>query len=349
MEVLFLSSSDLEKVGMSFKECVKCCERSFIAHGQKKYEMPPKPGVHSLGNSFIHAMPGYLEEKGSGKDAPIGIKWIAGYPDNPGKKLPTITGLMVLNDAKTGLVKAVMDGAFVTNIRTAAATCATFKKLGDPSWTSIGLCGAGMQGKWNVIALSGYMNIKKIKVFDKIPAALEAFKKLMAEKVPGAECEFCDTEEKACRDVDCILAATGAQPEPFLFTDWVKPGCLIFPIHAKGWNRDALKKSDIKFVVDDYNQFKNLTGGWYDEHPEPYAQTGEILSGAKQPPGGTVFCVNTGLGLHDLTTADRLLEMIQEKGMSIGQKNSDGQTRSSIFVHSASKRSLHEGKGLNLS
>lgn len=320
MECLLLSSTDLESLGMTFEENIACCEASFTAHGNKTFEMPPKPGVHALGDSFIHAMPGYLAAKGSGEDKAIGIKWIAGYPSNPSKKLPMITGLMVLNDSQTGLVKCVMDGAFVTNIRTAGATCASFKKLGSKDYTSIGLCGAGMQGKWNIIALSGLMNLKTLKVFDVFAPALEAMKVLMAEKCPGVEVIFCDTEQKACTDVDVIITATGAKPEPFLFTEWVKPGCLIFPIHAKGWNRDALGKVD-KFVVDDYDQFKMLTGDWYSNLPAtPYAETGEIVSGSKPGRTGTetIMCINTGLGLHDLTTAEGLLKLRKDKGLTCG-------------------------------
>lgn len=321
MEVLLLSSTELESIGMTFVEATDCCAEAFCAHGHKTYEMPPKPGVHSKGNSFIHAMPCYLSKPHSGEEKPIGIKWIAGYPDNPSKKLPTITGLMILNDPKTGFVKCVMDGAFVTNIRTAGATCAAFRKLGTPEMTSIGLVGAGMQGKWNVLALSGIMNLQVVKVYDLFPAAVTAFEKLMQEKVPGVKVVAAASEKETITDVDVVLTCTGAKADPFLFTEWCKPGCLIFPIHAKGWNRDALKVCD-KFVVDDYDQFKMLTGGWYEEPPAPYAETGEIVNGSKPGRQGNekIICINTGLGLHDLTTAHRLLTMIEERNLNIGRR-----------------------------
>eukprot|EP00747_Dinoflagellata_sp_TGD_P119267 gnl/TRDRNA2_/TRDRNA2_172985_c0_seq3.p1 gnl/TRDRNA2_/TRDRNA2_172985_c0~~gnl/TRDRNA2_/TRDRNA2_172985_c0_seq3.p1 ORF type:complete len:342 (-),score=76.46 gnl/TRDRNA2_/TRDRNA2_172985_c0_seq3:103-1128(-) len=324
MEVLVFSGPDLESLGMTFEENTACCEEAFTAHGNKTYEMPPKPGVHSMPGAFIHAMPGYLAKKGSGEEKAIGIKWIAGYPDNPKNKLPFISGLMVLNDPKTGLVQCVMDGAFVTNIRTSGATCASFKKLGHKDMSSIALCGTGMQGKWNIIGLSGIMpNLKKIKCFDVFPAAIEGFKKLMAEKLPGVEVVACASNQECVSDVDVIITTAPTTPgqPPIYQLDWVKKGALIFPIHAKGWNPDALKKCD-KYIVDDYDQFTNLTGGWY-EDTKPYAETGEVINGSR--PGResnteTIICVNTGLGLHDLTTAKALLKMREEKGLNIGQK-----------------------------
>jgi len=281
--------------------------------------MPPKPGVHALGDSFIHAMPCYLAPAKSCEDAPCGLKWIAGYSSNPKNKLPMISGVMILNDYKTGFVKAMMDGAFVTNIRTAGATCAAYKKLRKPTDEAVGLCGAGMQGKWNVVALSGLMTIKKLKVFDVVQPALEACKTLMAEKIPGCEVVFCSTEKEACTDVDVILTATGAQAEPVFFTEWVKPGCTIFPIMSRGWCRDALKTC-AKFICDDWEQFKMLTGKWYDEPDAPYAETGEIIAGKKAGREGneTIICINTGLGLHDLVTADALLKKREALGLTCG-------------------------------
>jgi len=319
MDILMLSASDLESIGMSFEENTACCEKSFTAHGNKHYEMPPKPGVHALTDSFIHAMPCYLAPAKSCEDAACGIKWIAGYSSNPKNGLPMISGAMLLNDYKTGFVKAIMDGAFVTNIRTAGATCASYKKLCKPTDEAVGLCGAGMQGKWNVIALSGLMTIKKLKVFDVVPAALEACKKLVTEKIPGCEVVFCDKEKDACSDVDVLLTATGAQAEPVFFTEWVKPGCTIFPIMARGWNRDALKTC-AKFICDDWDQFRMLTAKWYDEPEAPYAETGEIIAGKKAGREGneTIICINTGLGLHDLVTADALLKKREALGLTCG-------------------------------
>lgn len=323
MEVLLLSGPDLQSIGMTFADAAKCCDDAFQAHGKKHYEMPPKPGVHSLGNSFIHAMPGYMAPKGSGEEAAIGIKWIAGYPDNGKNRKPVITGLMVLNDPQTGYVKAAMDGAFVTNIRTAGATAASYPKFGRPSVdTSIGLVGCGMQGKWNVVALSGLMNLKKVKAYDVFPAAIESFKKVIEENCPGVEVEAVGSEQECVTDVDVILTATVAADKPFLFCDWVKKGATIFPIHAKGWDNDAAGKVD-KFVVDDIPQFKSLTGGWYSANETFHGETGEVLAAAK--PGREnddekIMVINTGLGLHDLTTATRLLQMKEEKGLDIGIK-----------------------------
>ncbi len=112
-QFLYLSRADVEAVELPMPEIIDALEVAFRQHGQGKVEMPPKPGVHSRPDAFIHAMPCYIP----GPEA-IGIKWVAGYPENPKRGLPYITGLLVLNDAETGLPLAVMDCTWITAKRT---------------------------------------------------------------------------------------------------------------------------------------------------------------------------------------------------------------------------------------
>ena len=80
-------------------------------------EMPPKIGVHPRADAFLHAMPAYLRET----DA-VTLKWVSGFPDNPARGLPFISGVIVVNDADTGLPVAILDAAEITAARTAAAS-----------------------------------------------------------------------------------------------------------------------------------------------------------------------------------------------------------------------------------
>ena len=89
--------------------------------------MPPKPGVHSRPDAFIHAMPAYIPALRA-----IGMKWVSGYPENQARGLPYITGLLILNDDETGLPLAVMDCTWITAMRTGAATALAGALPGAP-------------------------------------------------------------------------------------------------------------------------------------------------------------------------------------------------------------------------
>lgn len=83
VEMLYLSQEDILQIGLPLKEVISLVESGLREHGQGLVENPPKPGIHSKVNSFIHAMPAYFHRLGIG-----GIKWVSGYPDNRRLCLP---------------------------------------------------------------------------------------------------------------------------------------------------------------------------------------------------------------------------------------------------------------------
>ena len=112
MELVYLSRADVEGLEMSMREVLDALDLGFAAKGRGNTEMPPKPGIHTRPDCFIHAMPAYVQEL-----EVAGLKWVSGYPPNPAKGLPYITGLLVLNDCETGVPLAVMDCGWVTAMR----------------------------------------------------------------------------------------------------------------------------------------------------------------------------------------------------------------------------------------
>ena len=100
----YLSRQQVEETGISMAEMIEAVEAMFRDKGHGRVEMPPKPGIHTRPDAFIHAMPAYLPGAGA-----AGMKWISGYPANPARGLPYISGLMILNDDDTGIPIAVFD------------------------------------------------------------------------------------------------------------------------------------------------------------------------------------------------------------------------------------------------
>jgi ornithine cyclodeaminase/alanine dehydrogenase len=103
-KILYLSRSDVESVALDVKTIISLLEEAFRLKGRGLVEMPPKPGIHTKPDAFIHAMPAYIPGMRS-----AGIKWVSGYPENYKHGLPYISGLLILNDVETGLPYVVMD------------------------------------------------------------------------------------------------------------------------------------------------------------------------------------------------------------------------------------------------
>src|SRR5512140_2721595 len=162
--LLYLSRADVESVALDVPAMVSLLETAFREKGNERVEMPPKPGIHTMPDAFIHAMPAYIPALRA-----AGIKWVSGYPDNHQRGLPYISGLLVLNDVETGIPYAVMDCTWITAWRTGAATALSAKYLARPDSETVGILACGVQGRANLEALSCLFPIKRAYAYDVLP------------------------------------------------------------------------------------------------------------------------------------------------------------------------------------
>jgi ornithine cyclodeaminase/alanine dehydrogenase-like protein (mu-crystallin family) len=306
--VLYLSRKDVETVGLSMAEIVNALDGMFKEKGEGRVEMPPKPGIHTRKDAFIHAMPAYIPSLSS-----AGMKWISGYPENQEKGLPYITGLLILNDPETGIPIAVMDATWITAKRTGAATAIAAKYLARKESSSVGILACGVQGRSNLEALSCVFEIKKVKAFDIHPEAAARFAKEM-RKVVGAEIEIVDNPKEAVVGLDLVVTSGPIlkDPEPVIEAGWLAEGGFASPVDFDSyWTGDALKEAD-KLATDDVNQMEYYReSGYFKNTPKPYADLGEIAAGRK--PGREnaderTMSINLGLALDDMATGIRIYE-----------------------------------------
>ena len=155
-QILYLSRADVEAVNLSMTTIVALLEQAFREKGHGRVEMPPKPGVHTMPDAFIHAMPAYIPSMKS-----AGIKWVSGYPANFERGMPYISGLLILNDAETGVPYAIMDCTWITAFRTGAATALSARYLARPESETVGILACGVQGRTNLEALACLFRIIK--------------------------------------------------------------------------------------------------------------------------------------------------------------------------------------------
>ena len=315
IEFLYLSQKEVIDVGLTMQDAISIVEDVLKEHGLKEFENPPKPGIHPLSDAFIHAMPGYLPRKKAG-----GIKWVSGFASNYKYDLPTIMGLIVLNDVDTGQPLAVMDGGYITNLRTAAVSAVAAKYLANKDAKVLGIVGAGIQGRYHLLSLKEVLKeIEVARVFDINTDVAHKLLFLMDEQVPF-KIETCHTVREAMEGADVILTATGHLDERIFKEAWVREGTLVLPVHTRGWEKSALNQVD-KFIVDDWLQFNSFVGGtdgYYAPVPEAYAELGEIIIGRK--PGREsrkerIIDFNVGIAIHDVAMASEVLKLAKEKDL----------------------------------
>jgi alanine dehydrogenase len=113
---------------------------AFVAHARGEWSMPPKVYVTNYPAGDFRAMPAL----GNGYAL---LKWITSFPGNPARGLPTVTGVVLVSDASNGELRAVLDAASVTSLRTGAAAVLASETLGRASASSAAVVGVGVNGR----------------------------------------------------------------------------------------------------------------------------------------------------------------------------------------------------------
>lgn len=315
-KLLYLSKKDVEKVDLSMEEIIEALDEAFMEKGRGKIEMPPKPGIHTKPDAFIHAMPAYIPSLGS-----AGIKWVSGYPENYKQNLPYINGLLILNDPSTGVPLSVMDCIWITAMRTGAATAVAAKYMANMDSHTVGILGCGVQGRTNLKALTITIPaLKEVKAYDISSDAVNKYAEEMGKET-GLNVRIVETPKEAAYDSDIIVTAGPIlkEPHPVIEDGWVKPGFFASPVDFDSyWKKSAFENCD-KFVTDDKDQclyYKSL--GYFQHIPEIYADLGEIAAGKK--PGREkshekIICANLGLAMDDMATAIKIYNKAVKKNI----------------------------------
>jgi ornithine cyclodeaminase/alanine dehydrogenase len=201
-EFLYLSRADIEKLNIPMKEIIRIVEEAFHEKAAGRTEMPPKPGIHPQKDTFIHAMPAYLQTMKA-----AGVKWVAGFPDNPRRGLPYISGLLVLNDSETGFPISVIDCTWITAKRTGAATAVAAKHLARDDSRVLGVLGCGAQGRSNLEALMVVCkNLEHVKAYDTNGKNLHEYVKEMTA-LHGISTTSVESPKKAVESCDIVVTS----------------------------------------------------------------------------------------------------------------------------------------------
>ncbi len=313
--ILYLSRADVESVALDMPTIIDLLATAFQEKGEGRVEMPPKPGIHTRPDAFIHAMLAYVPAMQA-----AGIKWVSGYPANQKRGLPYISGLLILNDTETGLPYAVMDCTWITAYRTGAATALSAKYLARPDSHVVGILACGVQGRTNLLALATLFPLQRVYAYDVVPEVQERYVTEMAARL-GVSIIGVDEPRQAVEESDLLVTAGPIlkHPHATIRKDWLRPGAFASAVDFDSyWHPEALAQLD-KISTDDQAQFQYYrTIGYFQGTPDPYADLGEIVAGLK--PGREraderTMSMNLGLALDDMAVAPEIYRRAKERGM----------------------------------
>ena len=319
---LILRRQDVEE-HLNMEVTMAAVEQAFVDHGNGRTQMPDRPVLDfTQYHGMLGVMPGYLERLGA-----AGVKVISHHEDNHQKGLPESMGLIIYNDPATGMPLAIMDCAYITKMRTGAATGVSVKYLAKANAKVMGIIGTGALASAQIEAINYVCNLTMVKAYDINPAATANLLLQIADL--GPEIQVVDSPREACTGVDILVTCTTAR-SPFVRAEWVKAGMHIVSVgadmpHRRELSTGVYARAD-KWITDIPNQAL-VTGEVTDAIAQGvisedaiHATLGEIVagkrSGRKDEAEVTIF-KSTGMAIQDMATAKKVYELAQEKGIGL--------------------------------
>lgn len=331
--IRYLSGEDVVAAMPPVAERLALAERTMIALVTDA-DLPPKVAVHPRRTgSFAHAMPAALRptDPRRGEDL-LGIKWVAGFPDNRAKGLPAIHAVVILSDPETGRPRAILDGGPITALRTAAVSGIALSRFGPLAAATMGaadhtpratILGAGVQGHSHLEVLGFTLPGVLLTIADRHPERSQA----LAETARSTEGIGRVTSVHEPDDIRAATRASDVVISAVSFTDpghrqsmdgsWLSPDALVVPVDYATTCAASVVREAALFLVDDRGQFlANRDAGQFDDYPDPGMTIGEaLIAGTPRPPSGRVVVTHLGVGLADVVFADAIVRTAEAAGI----------------------------------
>ncbi|MBX3011012.1 MAG: ornithine cyclodeaminase family protein [Caldilineaceae bacterium] len=324
--MLILARHDVEQL-LTMADALTAVEAGFRQLALGNVVMPQRAATVIEPHAGLHlSMPAFV----GGDLGALTIKIVTVYGNNPAHHgLPTIQGVLLVHDAQTGQVLALMDAEHLTAMRTGAASGVATQSLARPDAATVTLFGAGALGPGQLAAICAVRPIQRAYVITRTPETMQAFCARMAptlgiEMIP---CLDAASQQAAVEAADILCTATNSQ-SPLFPGAWIQPGTHINAVGAYTRTMRELDTYTIqrsRVFVDHQAAAGTEAGDLLIPLAEGAIPTthvvgalGEVLTG--QVAGRTdataiTLFKSVGLAMQDAVTAAQLYAKAKEQGM----------------------------------
>ena len=324
---LVLTRSDVEAL-LSPDDCRIAVEEAFRAFGSGETAAPAIVSVRGVDGGF-HIKAGLWQRRRCFFAAKVN----GNFAGNAGRGLARIQGVVVLSDGDTGEPLALMDSASITTLRTAAATAVAARHLARKDASIVTVCGCGIQGRAQLIALSRVRTIRKMFAFDVDRGRAEDLAREINDTLAIDTLAVGDLST-ASRASDIVVTCTSSN-SPLLFDGDVSPGAFVAAVGADSEIKqelDAALLSEVTVVTDVTAQCATIgdlhhavSAGTMSLHGV-HAELGEIVAGRKTGRSSAEEIVvfdSTGMALQDVAAAAAVYEAAIRTGRGTAVALSD--------------------------
>ena len=224
MKKLKIFSQNDVKQSVNMSQAIDAVKEAYIQLSKGDAVIPLRTQVPVKKHDAVTLfMPAYLPTTNT-----LGAKIVSVFPKNTGKELPTVHAVVIVINAQTGQPEALMDGTYLTALRTGAASGLATDFLARKEACVVAIFGAGIQGRTQLEAVTTVRTIEKVWVYDIIPEVAETYIqeiKSRGKSIPS-DLSMANSPAQAIRDADIICTATTSLTPVFYDVD-LKPGAHI--------------------------------------------------------------------------------------------------------------------------
>lgn len=320
---IYLTQEEVMSTGMDMASFVQIEEEHFTLYDEGKIILPPKVvlDLDERNRGRINALSAYV-----GGDIDVcGIKWVASFPNNPQRyRIPRANAFIILNDSHTGIPLAVMDGTYISAMRTGAVTGVGVKYLAKKDSEVVAMIGCGVQARTQLMAIKVVLsNITEVRCYDVNNKTSEVYVKDMRQKT-GLNTKAVSSVQEAVTGADVIVTVTVAD-EPIVKDKFIKKGSLFVHVGSYQEEEEQVVLSSDKIVVDDWQSVLHrrtpILARMYNQgklkSSDIYANLGETVNGkaGRENDEERIFFLPIGMGSEDVIAASKIYEIAREKGL----------------------------------
>ena len=326
MRLRILSGDDVRRA-VTMAEAIEAVKEAYIQLSTGQTVVPLRTPVRVEKRDGVTLfMPAYL----AGSDA-LGAKIVSVFPGNPAQGLPLIHAVVIVVDAETGRPRAVMDGTYLTALRTGAAAGVATDLLARPDARVAAIFGAGAQARTQLEAICTVRTIERVWVYDVAPEMAAVYVEQMkrhGQPIP-ADIAVARSAAQAAHDADIICTATTSTTPVFNDAD-LKPGVHINGIGSYTPEMQEVPAETVaraRVVVDARSAslavagdlIRPLKAGLITE-AGIHGEIGEVAAGkipGRQSATEVTFFKSVGVAVQDVAVAERILRRAAERGLGV--------------------------------
>ncbi|MEM3386047.1 MAG: hypothetical protein QXN08_00030 [Nitrososphaerales archaeon] len=319
--MLILTQSELKQI-LEMKDVINAVKEAFLELAHLGAKSPKRTLLEVPEyNGTMLFMPAYLQRMKS-----LSLKIVGFYPNNPSKGLETISSILCFIDPESGLPLAIIDGKYLTAMRTAAMTALAADYLARRTIDSIGVVGAGVQAEFQLKGVLTVRPAKRVYVHDLIPERSRRFAERIKEET-GLTTSTLNSADEVASTSDILIVATTSK-QPVFDGERLSKGVHIASIGwvgPEGRELDTTTVKRSKIVVDTLEGALSESGdiiipikeGAIDER-HIWCELKDLISGSKkgrESEEEITLWKSVGVGVADAAAAKLAYNKAQEKQM----------------------------------